>query len=653
MERKIIQSCCLFAGVTAAASLAETAAPRPNVLLIVADDIGCGDLACYGSPVADTPNLDRLKAHSLSFADYHVSPMCTPTRSSLMTGMDPIRTGADYVCMGRSLPRADLPMAPQLFKAAGYSTALFGKWHLGSNVPFRPQDRGFDEVLTFPGSHIASAPDYWENDYWSPMLQHNGEWKKYDGFCTDIWFDETMAWISEQADRPFFLYLPVNAAHGPFWSPEELKNKYLQRGLSDPAARFYGLIENLDWNLGRLVRFLEEKQLDQNTILIYSSDNGTAFGDTVYNAGMRGKKRSLYDGGHRVPLFVRWPGKLPAGVEISALVQTQDLLPTLLDLANISFRPGQFDGISLAEPLKAGSSAGLPDRMLTIQYGSDDPAGGHQKHDAAVIWNQWRLVGNRELYDLRKDPGQQTDGGAPFRPSAIPGYTSAVCGSPSACCPPRTGPMDTATIPTTFAAEHPPPGSGICTTRRPGTIPFSSTAGRRRRGSPSAPAHRNTSESTVTLSRALRCPSPRQKSKSLDRCKRFRYRRGIVPPTSPFPFLRDRSSWPRRFSRRAESPAAVPIMPLSKSAEARKPCPGFVLPIRNPGRNKRHEQTDQTTCCVGARGPDASVGRTLCRQGTCGAGQSESASDGRRRGVLHGNPARPERLDSRQSLSLF
>lgn len=400
--------------LAASASLANTAAvpgenAKPNIILILNDDIGYGDLACYGNPVADTPNLDRLNQTSISFSNYHASPMCTPTRSALLTGRDPIRTGGDFVCMGRSLTRTDIPMASQFFKTANYRTAIFGKWHLGSNVPFRPQDRGFDEVLTFLGSHIASAPDYWENDYWNPKLLHNGEWKQYQGFCTDIWFDESMKWIESHSDKPFFLYLPLNAAHGPYWSPHALKKKYEQRGLQGAEAGFYGLIDNVDQNIGRLLRFLKEKQLDQNTILVFTSDNGTAFGDKVFNAGMRGKKRSLYEGGHRVPLFIRWPGNLSESREISESVQTQDLLPTLLDLAGIPVPDAEFDGMSFAEQIRPGSTADFPDRKLVVQYGNDSQTGGHRKYDGTVIWNQWRLVKNKELYNLETDPGQQTN----------------------------------------------------------------------------------------------------------------------------------------------------------------------------------------------------------------------------------------------------
>jgi len=392
----------------AATSSAPQKQDRPNIILILSDDIGTGDLACYGSPVADTPNLDRLKESSISFSNYHCSPMCTPTRSALLTGKDPIRTGGDFVCMGRSLPRADIPMAPQFFKDAGYRTAIIGKWHLGSNVPFRPQDRGFDEVLTFPGAHIGNAADTWENDYWSPKLLHNGEVKQYNGFCTDIWFDESMKWIESNSDQPFFLYLPLNAAHGPYWCPKDLKEKYKKKGLNDSEAQFYGLIDNIDGNMGRLRRFLKSRQLDKNTILIFSSDNGTAFGDKVFNAGMRGKKRSLYEGGHRVPLFMSAPGILSESKVISSPTQTQDLLPTLLDLTRTP-STAAFDGISFAKQIQRGSTTDFPKRKLVVQYGNDDGKGGHHKYEGTVIWDQWRLVKNSELYDLESDPGQQTN----------------------------------------------------------------------------------------------------------------------------------------------------------------------------------------------------------------------------------------------------
>lgn len=401
-------------GITFGAAAAMTASgagsihqqERPNVIVVLTDDAGYGDLACYGNPISDTPNLDLLQASAVSFSRYHTHPMCTPSRSALMTGRDPVRTGADFVCMGRSLPRAGLTMMPEFFKQAGYQTALLGKWHLGSNYPFRPEDRGFDEVLTFLGSHIASLSDYWETDYWNPMLLHNGTWRQYHGFCTDVWFEEAMKWIDANAGQPFFLYLALNAPHGPFWCPADLKQKYMERGLEPHVAQFYGMIENIDWNMGRLQQFLKEHDLYDNTILVFTSDNGTALGDEVYNAGMRGRKRSLYDGGHRVPLFIHWPGHLDPKV-IDDPVQTQDLLPTLLDFAGIPLGGTPVDGISLARKIRFNEP--FPNRMFVVQYGNDSTQGGHREYDGTVIWDRWRLVRNEELYDIRKDPGQQAN----------------------------------------------------------------------------------------------------------------------------------------------------------------------------------------------------------------------------------------------------
>ncbi len=196
---------------------------RPNVIIVITDDQGYGDLACHGNPVALTPHLDQLHDESVRLVDFHAAPMCTPTRGQMLTGLDAARNGAVNVSSGRTLLRADLPTMADIFRAGGYRTGVFGKWHLGDNYPYRPQDRGFEESLWFPSSHISSLPDYWENDYFDDVYCRNGTRERYEGYCTEVFFREAMAWMQNRvdADEPFFAYLPTNAPHYPLWVPAE------------------------------------------------------------------------------------------------------------------------------------------------------------------------------------------------------------------------------------------------------------------------------------------------------------------------------------------------------------------------------------------------------------------------------------------------
>ena len=382
---------------------------QPNVILVLTDDQGYGDLSCHGNPVLRTPNLDRLHAESVRLDDFHAAPMCTPTRSQLLTGQDALRNGATFVCMGRSLLDASLPTMADIFAANGYRTGHFGKWHLGDNYPYRPQDRGFQTTIHHPAWGITSAADYFENDYFDPFARRGAAIERFQGYCTDIWFDQAIDWIEQNRDAPFFAYLATNTPHGPHWVPDRYRRPYLDRVDYDVAS-FFGMIANIDENFGRLDAYLTESGLRDNTILIFMGDNGTATGENVFNAGMRGKKRSLYEGGHRVPCFIRWPaGRLAGPRQVAEPTQCQDILPTLIDLCDLEGpAPAGFDGVSLAATLR--NEEPVADRMLFVQYGhaSDGWSGATRRGDAAVIWNEWRLVGG-ELFDLSCDPGQQTD----------------------------------------------------------------------------------------------------------------------------------------------------------------------------------------------------------------------------------------------------
>ncbi len=407
-------------------------AERPNVILIITDDQGYGDLGCHGNPAACTPQLDTLHAQSVRFTDFHAAPMCTPTRGQLLTGLDAPRNGAVNVSSGRTLLRADLPTIADLFRAGGYRTGLFGKWHLGDNYPYRPQDRGFEESLWFPSSHISSLPDYWENDYFDDVYCHNGTRQRQQGYCTEVFFSEAMAWTADRvsAGEPFFLYLPTNAPHAPLFVPtgdrqaaedafRRVEHELPELPPTQRAAivRFLAMIRNVDTQVGRLREFLQEQGVERDTILIFMTDNGSTFGPLYYNAGMRGKKCELWEGGHRVPCFFHWPhGDIGPPRDIAGLTQVQDILPTLMDYCGLE-RPHSpaLDGISLA-PVLRGETAVPEDRMIAVNYSrmpgdadypSPDNASVMRREGAAVLWKRWRLLEDVALYDLDADPQQQ------------------------------------------------------------------------------------------------------------------------------------------------------------------------------------------------------------------------------------------------------
>jgi arylsulfatase len=379
------------------------AAAKPNVLIILTDDQGYGDFSCHGNPVLKTPNMDKIHAESVRLTDFHSAPMCTPTRGQLMTGLDALHNRATSVTAGRAVVRSGIPMMPEMFTGAGYSTGIFGKWHLGDNYPYRPMERGFQEAKYHLGWGLSSAPEF-DNDYFNGRYMDKGVSKRFNGYCCDFWFSQAMDWMRarKQNNEPFFCYLPTNTPHGPTWVAEKYSAPYRKPML---PADFFGMIANLDENLGKLDVFLRETGLRDNTILIFMTDNGATGGFNVHNAGMRGRKTQIYEGGHRVPCFVRWPaGKLRAAGDVDVPAQMQDILPTLIDLCQLRKPSGaSFDGRSLAGLLRSESGT-LADRMLIVQYGQIP-----EKFDACVLWGKWRLVKGTELYNLKTDPAQEKD----------------------------------------------------------------------------------------------------------------------------------------------------------------------------------------------------------------------------------------------------
>lgn len=423
----------LFAFVSFTSSI--TAAEKPNVIVIITDDQGYPDLSAHGNPVLETPHLDAIHAASSRLTDFHVAPMCTPTRGQLLTGLDAARNGAINVSSGRTLLRPELSTMADFLAADGYATGIFGKWHLGDNYPFRPEDRGFQETLWFPSSHINSTPDVWDNDYFDDTYRHNGVLKEYKGYCTDVFFDEAMTWMKAQAEdgKPFFSFIPTNAPHWPYWEPSEYTEAMTKRfeeveaaggvevkpaGKREDLIQFLAMIKNIDDNVGKLDAFLEKSGLFENTILIFLTDNGSTLAETYYPAGMRGKKTQLWEGGHRVPCFVRWPaGGLGEGRDLGGLTQAQDLLPTLLELTGSEVETPEFDGIDLSSMLK-GEDEVDDERMLIINYsrmpqGFEYPAPDSpsimKKEMSGVLYKRWRLLENKALYDLETDPMQQSN----------------------------------------------------------------------------------------------------------------------------------------------------------------------------------------------------------------------------------------------------
>jgi arylsulfatase A-like enzyme len=396
----------LFRGLLSLLPLAAGAraeAARPNVLIVMTDDQGYGDFSIHGNPVVKTPNLDHLSSQSLRFTDFHAAPMCTPTRGQLLTGLDAVRNGATSVTGGRSFLRPGIRTMPELFAAAGYKTGLFGKWHLGDNYPHRPLDRGFQRAVYHLGWGFTSAPEF-ANTLFDGRLLDQGQPQRFQGHVTDVWFTSAMHWMKERHEQgePFFCYLPTNAPHTPHDESPEYTQPYEGRG----PAGFFGMIARIDDNMGRLERFLDETGLRENTILVFLTDNGGTAGVRLFNAGLRAGKTTYYDGGHRVPCWIRWPsGRLGAPRDLTTPTQVQDLLPTLLDLCEL--KPAadtRFDGTSLAAWIR-GHAPAPDDRLLVVQYSRARLEEG----ECAVIWNQWRLVGGKELYDVNEDRAQQHD----------------------------------------------------------------------------------------------------------------------------------------------------------------------------------------------------------------------------------------------------
>ena len=381
---------------------------HPNVIIVITDDQGKGDLGCLGNDIIKTPHIDEFYNNAIRLHNFHVSPTSAPTRAALMTGRFTDRTNTFHTVGGRDKIYEDERLMPQIFAENGYKTAMFGKWHLGDNYPFRPEDRGFQEVVRHGGGGIGQAPDYWGNDYFDDTYWHNSVPQPYKGYCTDVFFNEAIKYIEQNKNSPFFCYISTNAPHSPYNVPKKYYDRYKDTKLPEQIKRFYGMISNIDDNFKRLEDKLEELGIADNTILIFMTDNGTAGGYAANNGGMRGMKNSEYEGGHCVPFFLRWKqGNLQGGTDINQLCAHVDLLPTFVDLCKLKFTPIKpIDGKSI-KPLLYDQICNWKERCLITD--SQRLQNLVKWRKSAVMTEQWRLINGKELYNIPSDKMQKNN----------------------------------------------------------------------------------------------------------------------------------------------------------------------------------------------------------------------------------------------------
>jgi arylsulfatase A-like enzyme len=414
---------------------AADAPRRPNVLLIITDDQGYGDLGCHGNPKIKTPNLDRLASQSTQFPYFYVCPVCSPTRAGLMTGRYNYRTGIVDTFLGRSMMRPDEVTLAEMLAAGGYRTGIFGKWHLGDNYPLRPIDRGFQEALVCTGGGLTQPSDPPGNTYFDPILLHNGKQKKTKGYCTDVFTDAALEFLGREAEKPFFAYVAFNAPHTPLQVPDSYLEPYKKMNLAhsefpspghplpgkaneEVTARVYGMVTNIDDNVARLLAKLDELKIAGDTIVIFMTDNGPQ--QVRYNAGLRDRKGSVFEGGIRVPCYWRWPGKFRAGGKANTIAANIDVAPTLLEACGVA-KPAKvrFDGLSLL-PLLEGRRVEWPDRTLFFQWHRGDEP--QRYRSCAARSQKWKLVqplGSFDtkmpekpefmLFDMANDPLEMKD----------------------------------------------------------------------------------------------------------------------------------------------------------------------------------------------------------------------------------------------------
>jgi arylsulfatase A-like enzyme len=411
------------------------AGSKPNIVLVITDDQGYPPVGRHGHPWIRTPNLDDLYEQSTRFTRFMVCPTCAPTRAAMMTGRHDMRNGVTHTILERERMTLDATILPQVLKTAGYTSGIFGKWHLGDEEPYQPHNRGFDEAFIHGAGGIGQAydcscADAPNNKYFDPVIRHNGSFVKTEGFCTDVFFTAALGWIKEvkDGDAPFFAYVSTNAPHGPFIAPPKNAKRFTDLGFGEQQAGFYGMIENIDENVGRLMAKLEEWKLLDDTLVIFMSDNGMTGGGSgnrdnpigrlpdgtpleFYNAGMKGLKGSPDEGGVRVPFFVRWDGKIEAGQDIDRIAAHLDILPTFAALAGAETPRDQVEGRNLL-PLINDPETKWEDRYLFTHVGRW-PTGAEpndfQWRNFSVRNQRYRFVNNEALFDMENDPGQTTN----------------------------------------------------------------------------------------------------------------------------------------------------------------------------------------------------------------------------------------------------
>ncbi len=381
-------------------------APNPNILLILTDDMGFGDVSSSGNLIISTPNLDKLAEKSVRFNYFYVSPVCAPTRASLLTGRYHQRTGVRSVTNGYETMDPEESTMAEILKLQGYRTALFGKWHLGEYYPSVPNAQGFDEYLGFRTGHT--------NNYFNPVLEHNGKYIQNQGYITDILTDKAMSFMLEKSPDPFFCYLAYNAPHTPLQIDSSWINYHLENGLDERTARIYGMIENIDQNVGRILDTLVFKGLLQNTMVIFMSDNGPINGWQVpqeemrYNAGLRDQKYTVYEGGIRTQCYWLWNDHWKP-TETDQIAAHIDVLPTIMGVLGVDLPSTlNIDGISLM-PILENESAVLPERIFfekfalqTLGEPASFPGGMARK-------GPWKMVNGKDLYNVLEDRGEQVD----------------------------------------------------------------------------------------------------------------------------------------------------------------------------------------------------------------------------------------------------
>ncbi|WP_298865094.1 arylsulfatase [uncultured Gimesia sp.] len=375
---------------------------HPNIVVILADDQGWGDVSHNGNTNLKTPNIDSLVKEGVRFNRFYVGAVCAPTRAAFLTGRYHARTGTTGVSTGQERLNSDEYTIAQVFKSAGYATGAFGKWHNGTQYPNHPNARGFQEYYGFTSGH-------WGH-YFSPMLDHNGTFVKGNGYITDDLTDKAISFIEKQTQsgKPFFTYIPYCTPHSPMQVPDrfwdrfsdkklEMHHRDPQKEKSDHLRAALAMCENVDWNVGRVLKKLKKLGIAENTIVIYFSDNGP--NGFRWNGDMKGRKGSLDEGGVRSPFVIRWPGHLPAGHQVDKIAGAIDLLPTLTDLAGIPRpEPKPIDGVSL-KPLMMNQGDAWHERMIFSSL----------RQRVSLRTEQYRLSDKGQLFDMLKDPGQRKD----------------------------------------------------------------------------------------------------------------------------------------------------------------------------------------------------------------------------------------------------